>query len=155
MDEVLVSLDTFYTTMMDWARSCDIENPERYYVDPRSDNSIKAQQTKQVSSKQQTDMQNLLITQAIKLEQMRSAIDKYRADQDTQFKYYNANLQAQIEEAKIVGEAALQMINLREEPRSVPEKQITGEVINGKGNSTDEGASETATEQSADKANSE
>jgi hypothetical protein len=137
--------------MMDWARTCDIENPERYYVDPRSDNSIKAQQSKQVSSKQQTDMQNLLITQAIKLEQMRSAIDKYRADQDTQFKYYNANLSAQIEEAKIVGDAALAMIKLYDE-KGNEMKNVAGEVLeNGKqGNGRDEGKREAIAEQPAD-----
>jgi hypothetical protein len=155
MDEILVSLDTFYTTLMDWIRLGDVDNPERYYVDPRSPNSIKAQKGKQVSGKQQTYMQNLLITQAIKLEQMRSAIDKYRADQDTQFKYYDANLSAQIEEAKLVGAAAMEMIKLYDSAGKEV-KNVAGEVIeNGEGADGDEGTSEATTEQSASAGDSE
>jgi hypothetical protein len=154
MDEIIVSLDTFYTTMMDWARISDIDNPERYYVDPRSNASLKAQQGKQAAGKQQTDMQNLLITQAIKLEQMRSAIDKYRADQDTQFKYYNANLSAQIEEAKLVGAAAAELIKLYDSNGKVVD-QIGGTEENGKGDDGDEGTREGITEQPASAADSE
>jgi hypothetical protein len=152
MDEVIVSMDTFYTTMMDWARAADVENPERYYVDPRSDASIKAQQGKQVAAKQQSDMQNLLITQAIKLEQMRSAITKYQADIETQFKYYDANLSAQIEEAKIVGNAALEMIKMSNPSVGVKLTEVSGEVIeNGKqSNSGNEGAGESTATESAD-----
>jgi hypothetical protein len=138
--------------MMDWARAADVENPERYYVDPRSDASIKAQQGKQVAAKQQSDMQNLLITQAIKLEQMRSAITKYQADIETQFKYYDANLSAQIEEAKIVGNAALEMIKMSNPSVGVKLTEVSGEVIeNGKqSNSGNEGAGESTATESAD-----
>lgn len=144
MDEVLVSMDTFYTTMMDWARSCDIENPERYYIDPRSDSSKLAMQGKQAQQKQQTDMQNLLITQAIKLEQMRSAIDKYRTDVETQFKYYDTNIKAQIEEAKIVGAAAIQMIQLEDSKgRSI--ENVEADNGTERTGTTDAAESDTAT----------
>lgn len=113
MDEVLVSMDTFYTTMMDWARASDIENPERYYVDPRSDSSKAAMQSKKQAQAQQQMMQNTLIAQAIKLEQMSNALGKYQTDVETQFKYYDTNIKAQIEEAKIVGAAAMKMIELQ------------------------------------------
>lgn len=147
MDGVLVSMDTFYTTLMDWARINDVPNPERYYVDPRSDAAKEAAATKQASSKQQTDMQNLLITQAIKLEQMRSAIEKYKADQTTQFNYYKANLDAQVEEAKIVGSAAEKMIDIQHRPKEIPS--------NGKGdNGTKEPSGATA-DKPADSAGSE
>jgi len=142
MDEVLVSMDTFYTTMMDWARTADIDNPERYYVDPRSPAAQKAMAGKQKQSGEQAKMQNLLITQAIKLEQIRSAVDKYRIDVETQFKYYDANLTAQIEEAKIVGSATTDFLKLIHTPPK-------GANTNGKGNGRAEESSEATTGESA------
>jgi hypothetical protein len=125
MDEVLVSMDTFYTTMMDWARAADIENPERYWVDPRSPQSMQAAEGKRQQQAQQTNMQNLLITQAIKLEQVRSAIQKYQTDVETQFKYYDANLSAQVEEAKIVGKSTMDFLTLLHGPKPKENKNAT------------------------------
>lgn len=120
MDEVLVNLDGFYSTMVDWARAGDIQNPERYVVDPQSPAAQKALQQKQAAQAETAKAQQNLITQAISLEQIRSAIEKYKTDVETQFDYYNANLQAQIEEAKIAGSAALSLIQQMNTPQEGP-----------------------------------
>jgi hypothetical protein len=116
MDEVLVNLDGFYSTMVDWARAGEIANPERYVVDPQSPEAQQAIKKKQEGAAEQTAAQKALITQAISLEQIRSAIEKYKVDVQTQFDYYNANLQAEIEEAKIAGSAALSLIQQMNSP---------------------------------------
>jgi hypothetical protein len=110
MDEVLVNLDGFYSTMIDWARAGDISHPERYVVDPQSPEAQKAIAEKQKTAAAQTQAQQQLISQAISLEQIRSAIEKYKTDVETQFKYYEANLRAEIEEAKIAGNAAMTLL---------------------------------------------
>jgi len=46
---------------------------------------------------------------------VRTAFEKYRQDTDLQFRYWQAVLQSQIEEAKIVGEATKGLIEQREE----------------------------------------
>lgn len=123
MDEILVNADGFYATMVDWARAGDIKNPERYYIDPRSEQAVKALQGKQQAAQQASDMKDQLVAQAIQLEQIRSAIVKYQTDVETQFKYYDANLKAQIEEAKIVGDATTKLLNGSSKPESKqPEK---------------------------------
>lgn len=110
MDEVLVNLDGFYATMMDWARAGDINNPERYYVDPQSDAAQQALTNKAEQARTASETKQQLVDQAISLEQIRSAIVKYQTDVETQFKYYDANLRAEIEEAKISGNAVLDLL---------------------------------------------
>lgn len=110
MDEILVDVHGFYATVMDWARAGDVKNPERYWVDPQSERSKQAMKSKQESAAQTNEMQQELMKQAVSLEQIRSALNKYQTDVEMQFKYYDANLKAQIEEAKIVGPAAITLL---------------------------------------------
>lgn len=110
MEEVLVNVEGFYATMMDWARAGDIPNPERYWVDPQSDVAKQAMKSKADAAQEQKAMQEELMSQAVALEQMRTAFEKYRTDVEMQFKYYEANLKAEVEEAKIVGSATTQLL---------------------------------------------
>jgi hypothetical protein len=125
MDEVLVNIDGFYATLLDYLRASDIQNPEKYYVDPRSDESKAAAKKKQQASAREQQLQRSLMQQAVSLEQMRTAFDKYKADQETQFKYWSETLRAEIEEAKIVGDATVKLI--------APPKEASNGSKNGSG----------------------
>lgn len=116
MDEVLVNLKGFYATLMDWARVSEIQNPEQYFVDPESEEAQAALKSKAQAAKQNSDQQKALMQQAIGLEQIRSSIDKYKVDVETQFKYWSETLRAEIEEAKIVGAATVDLIAAKEKP---------------------------------------
>ena len=41
---IMVDMATMYTAKLDWVASMGIANPRRYYIDPRSDESLQAQQ---------------------------------------------------------------------------------------------------------------
>lgn len=113
MDEVLVSLDNYYNLIMDWCRAQDIVNPEQYFVDPRSEQSVNARKAKTAQAQQDTQAQQAFLQQAVELEQMRTAFDKYRQDTELQFKYWQETLRAEIEEAKIVGAATADMLKAK------------------------------------------
>jgi hypothetical protein len=115
MDDVLVNARGFYTTMMDWARVSDIPNPEQYFIDPESQAAVQALADKQANQEAATQSQQALMSQAIQLEQIRTAMDKYKADQDTMFKYWNAVLGAEVDEAKIVGAATADLAKQQHE----------------------------------------
>jgi len=102
MEDILIDVTGFYTAAMQWLRINDVDNPERYFIDPRSDAAKKAMQQRAVSKQQAQQKQDAMMQQAIGLEQVRVALDKYKADSDLQFKYYAEVLNAQIEEAKLV-----------------------------------------------------
>lgn len=114
MDEVLVNLDGFYKTLMDWARVSEIQNPEQYFVDPQSDTARQALQSKQKAQAEQKAQQQALMQQAIGLEQLRTAFDKYKTDAELQFKYYDAVLKAETKEAEIVGQATTDLLTAKE-----------------------------------------
>lgn len=115
MDDVLVSATGFHRAAMDWGRVSDIPNPEQYYVDPNSDAAREALAKKQQAAAETSQAQQALMAQAIQLEQIRTAMDKYRADQETAFKYWAEVLRAEIEEAKIVGKATAELAKQQRE----------------------------------------
>jgi hypothetical protein len=55
--------------------------------------------------------------QAVELEQLRTAFDKYRQDTDLQFKYWEATLKAETEEARIVGQVTGDLVKDRQGER--------------------------------------
>lgn len=113
MDQVLVDLHGFNRALMDWARLSEVQNPEQYFVDPDSEGSKAALQSKQQQS-QELDMQKkTLMQQAFGLEQMRLGFEKYRQDSDLQFKYFAEVLGVEVEEAKLVGAATVDIAKAR------------------------------------------
>lgn len=113
MDEVLVNVVGFYRTLMDWARINDVLNPEQYFIDPTSPEALKAFANKRAAQQAAKQKQDALMTQAVDIEKIRVALDRYVADQETVFKYWNAVLQAQIKEAEIVGDATTKLVTAK------------------------------------------
>lgn len=107
MENILVDSQGYYNALVDWGRINDLENPERYWVDPRSPNAVKAFQQKQVTSAAQAKDQRAMMMQAVGLEQLRVSLQKYIADGRLQYDYYNTVLNAQVEEAKITASAVI------------------------------------------------
>lgn len=116
MEDTLVSVQGFYLLTMDWLRLEDIENPERYYIDPSTPEAQKSFKLKQQAAQQQDQQRQALMSMAIGLEQMKLALDKYRADQKTQWEYWNSVLNSQVAEAKIVGEATTKLLAALDTP---------------------------------------
>ena len=119
LDDVLVNIDGFYAALMDWARAADIAQPEQYFVDPTSEASKAALQQKQAAAKKAQQDKSTLLDQALGLERLRTAFEKYKQDTDLQFKYWSDNLGSEVEEAKIVGAATTTL----EAARVTPEQK--------------------------------
>ena len=101
----LTDLPSVYSALIDWTRAAMLDNGERYYVDPRSDEAKQACQQAQ-QQQQQTQQFTMQMQQAIALgaqqvEQIKAAMDKYENDQDTRFDYFKAILDAALEEMKL------------------------------------------------------
>lgn len=112
MEEILVGVNEYYAAMNSWLRVNDIENPEKFLIDPRSDKAMQAMRSKAQSQKAQTQKQDAMLQQTVALEQVRTALEKYRIDVETQFKYYSEVLNAQIEEAKITANGVIEIRKL-------------------------------------------
>lgn len=96
LDGQLVSLPGYYKMICDWMTINLIDNPESYFVDPSSPAAQQAGQKKQDAAKAQGEETAKQAAQIAALpEQIAADKDKYKSDQDTAFKYFNAVLNAQ------------------------------------------------------------
>jgi hypothetical protein len=110
MDNVLVNIDGFYALLMDWARVSDVPSPERYFIDPRTEEAQKAMQQKEEAQAEMQKQQQQLVQQAVELEKIRTTLEKYKTDAELQFKYWKEVLGSEVEEAKIAGNATVEML---------------------------------------------
>jgi len=122
---VIVNIDGFHSALMDWARAAEIDNPEQYFIDPASEASQKAMQAKQQAQAQAQQAQQVLLDQALGLEALRVSIDKRMGEMELQFKYWEANLDSEVEEAKIVGKATAELEKARKNGQA--DQQTTAE----------------------------
>jgi hypothetical protein len=122
LDGILVNDKAFHVTLMDWARASEIDNPEQYFIDPASEGAQQVKADNALQAKQSKEQQFALMDQALALEQLRTSFDKYKQDTDLQFKYYDANLKSEVEEAKIVG-SAVANIKTKELPNGKADEQ--------------------------------
>jgi hypothetical protein len=125
MEDILVDVTSYYNASMDWLRINDVPTPERYFIDPRTPKAMQAMQQRAISSKQQQQQQQALMFQAVGLEQMRVGLQKYLGDARLQFDYYNAVLNAQVEEAKITASSVMDYMKAK--------VTAVGAFISGKG----------------------
>lgn len=115
MDQVLVDLGGFNRALLDWARLSEVQNPEQYFLDPESDSSKAALENKGKQAEQIDSQKKALMQQAFGLEQLRTAFEKYRTDAELQFKYFDSVLKSEVEEAKIIGGATVELTRKQKE----------------------------------------
>ena len=105
MDGVLVSLPNLYNAFIDWAASQDIDGPEKYLTDPQSQMSQQAGQSKAEQGQQMQQAVAALEQAKVQIDQQKVELEKWKHETELQFKYWEARLDAETEEAKLVGSA--------------------------------------------------
>ena len=115
MDQVLVDLGGFNQALMDWARLSEVQNPEQYFVDPESDESKAALANKSKQAQELDVQKKTLMQQAFGMEQLKNALQKYQHDSEMQFKYFAEILGVEVEEAKLVSGATIDIAKARRE----------------------------------------
>jgi hypothetical protein len=129
MTGVLVSMPTFHATLMDWANAAEVNNADRYYVDPSSDESQKAQAERAKAAAGEKAAQQRLMDMALGLEQMRVALEKRNADADRVLEYFKAILTAEGKEAEIVGKATTEFELARRKADELAAEHEHGEMM--------------------------
>jgi len=116
---VLTDKSKVYNAAADWIRAADLgPNPEEYIIDPNSDEAKQAaashaQQQQQQQQAMQQQQQAMMDMQR-QIEAMKNETDRWKTEVETQFKYYDANLDAEVEEAKMVGNGVVALNKQRE-----------------------------------------
>ena len=109
----LVDFTQLYNALMDWARVNNVDAPQQYWIDPESDEGIAgaeaASEAMEAAKQEALEVNNSQRQQELMVFYMQQFLDKYKADQKTKYDYDNSALEAEIEEAKIVGTATLDL----------------------------------------------
>ncbi len=115
MNGQLVSLQNYHNALSDWARAAMVDSPERYFLDPISEEAQQAAQAKkqqaQEAKAKEKETNQLLFGVQNQLEQMKIQLDKYEFDNELRFKYWKAEGIAEQVEAKLVADASLQLVS--------------------------------------------
>ncbi len=109
MSGILVDLQTFHDTLIDWGAASGIQNPARYWIDPRSERSQQAQQAaaQQAQQQQQREeqIQALLFKTQRDIEQMNNQTELFKHATQLRFDYWDRTLKSEIEELRITTQA--------------------------------------------------
>ena len=114
-DGVMVDLSRIHNAIIDWSRSADVDAPEQYWIDPDSPQAQQAVQGKQQAQQQQQQeaqqQQQQFIQMNAQLEQAKLASDDWQQLIKTQYDYFNAVLDSQVEEAKLLGASVVEQLD--------------------------------------------
>jgi len=107
----LVDKAKLYNAMTDWLRANDLGQPEQYFVDPTSQ---EAQQAEQMQAQQMEQQQQQMRQMEQQMVQMQQQFELEKQANELRFKYYDANLDAEVEEAKITSSAIIDIKKLEQ-----------------------------------------
>jgi hypothetical protein len=110
---VLASPTTVYRVAIDWLRMAGVANPERLWIDPDSDAAKKAQEASQKAAQEQQQAQMQLVQAQLELERLKIRQQDKEAAGKLAHDYYDTDTRAAIEEAKLAGNAVVQLETTR------------------------------------------
>lgn len=102
--DILVNAQAYHSAVMDWGRASMLDTVERYFLDPRSQESQKAANDKAAAAQAAQEAQQQIMAAAATGEQqaqaMQSAIDKYKHDTELAFNYWKEAFEGELEKLK-------------------------------------------------------
>ncbi len=129
--DIIVNLDGIHRAVLDWAKSVDLDNPEKYFIDPESEQSQQAAQAASEKADQQFQSQIDAVTAEAKAAAMNTTADRETDKEKIAFEYFKEILNAENIDAKILGDAL-----------SKAQQAATQASVTDTGNGADVGASE-------------
>lgn len=116
---VLADMEGYYAAMTDYCRMSGVDNPEKYFIDPSSQQSHQAAQSNQAMQEQQKQEQmqlqkDLIQTQILEIQRNweNDRAELQHKYDELEYKYNELAQRTEVEEAKIVG-GAVEKLNLR------------------------------------------
>ena len=103
---VLSNLQGLYALLTDRDRCAGIDTPQRYWLDPESQQSQQAQQANAQSQQQMQQTQEAMAAAEIQDKRDEKALDKYKHDTDLEWKYFDTRSDNDMKEAELVVKAA-------------------------------------------------
>lgn len=140
-NKILIDPKTMYNTLIDWSRQNYLSNPERYFINPDSEESLLAAQQQELAAQELRKEQKNLMTHALKLQELELALKKHQDDQKIMFEKWKTSMEnavkMAIEEAKIVGGAVQQKLagstdKIMQSAAATSVGNVTGKILEDK-----------------------
>ncbi len=121
MGTTLQDSQGIYQMIKEWGYSANLNNPDAFWIDPRSKRGKQmaqnAQRNAEQQAKQQAEVQMMMMKFSQHIESQKNRLEWNKFTKENQFKYFDAWLSAEIEEAKIVGQATLTLEQAQQQAR--------------------------------------
>ena len=110
MDGVLVDLETYHATLVDWSKAGGLMMPGRYWIDPNSEPAqqalVQKQQQAQQQAQEQKDLQERLFATQVQIGDRDNKTDLIKHLTQLRFDYFNSVLDSEIEEMRVQAQGA-------------------------------------------------
>lgn len=117
---ILTDESKYYNSILDWLRAAELDAPEQYFIDPNSEAAQQAAQQMQQQQQAEGQQQVEFIQQ---MQQEQARMEAWKTKAELQFKYFDAWMKGEIEEARIIGNA---MKGLEDAQQAAAGKAATG-----------------------------
>lgn len=135
LDGVMVDKARIYNCICDWLRANDIPDPDQYVIDPSSPQAQEAAQ-RNAQNAQQQQQQAVQVQQ--RLVQMQQDFELEKQSRDLEYKRWSDNLNAEIEEAKLVAQGTQEAVKAAAQI-TVARRQILSQVLGAAANEGEPG----------------
>ena len=104
-NNIAVNWSGIHKTLSDLMAAQGLDATEGYFIDPDSPEGKKAQQMASEQAQQQQQVMAQLQQMQAQLEEQKLQLDKYKHDSELKWKYYDTDMDNEVEEAKLVQQA--------------------------------------------------
>lgn len=104
----IVDINSLHTALKDWGLASDLDSINQYLIDPNSQSGqqlMQGQQQQQQAQQQMAQMQVQLEQADRELEKLKIDNERWKAEQEIKWKYYDTNIDAELETAKVITDA--------------------------------------------------
>ena len=115
---MLVDKSKLYNALTDLARANDVTDPSQYWVNPDSEQAQQAEMQMAQQQEQQAVQMQQMEQQMV---QMQHQFELQKQENDLKWKYYDTNMDAEIQEAKITSSTVVDMAKLNKEDSGAKE----------------------------------
>ena len=102
---IIVDLNGIHRAMLDWSRSVDLDNGEKYWIDPESEQSQQAAKAMAEQAQQKEQAQLEAITAEAQAQGLNAQLDHVIDQGKLQFDYFKTILEAQVSELDQIRQA--------------------------------------------------
>ena len=123
--QIMVNMNGIHRALLDWSRAVDLDNPEKYWIDPESESSQQAAKAQSEAQAKQRQADLDAVTAEAKAADKNGERDFEIDQMKIQLEYFKAIIGSEVDEAKLISDAI---------------EQATAATSQASGNNTGNGA---------------